>query len=57
LDSLGDRATDSVPEDAALWSDAMGENKSLPWTLPLLIGTVIVIGAVAVWRYLKGRKK
>ena len=48
LEGLGDMATDRIPEDAALWADAMGEEKTGSW-LFLIIGVSAAIGAVAVW--------
>ena len=48
-------ATDSVPEDAALWADTMDEEKTGTW-LFLIIGVSAVIGAVVAWRCFKKRK-
>ena len=48
-------ATDSVPEDAALWADATGEEKTGGW-LFLIIGVSAVIGAILAWRCFRKRK-
>jgi hypothetical protein len=32
------------------------ENKTTPWKLPLLIGSLVLIGAVVVWRYIRRNK-
>ena len=56
LESLRPIATDRVPEDAALWADAMGEEKTGAW-LFLVIGVLVVIGAILAWCCFRKRNK
>ena len=55
LNGLYQLATDSVPEDAALWADTMGEEKTGSW-LFLIIGVSAAIGTAAAWCCFRKRK-